>query len=547
MKVIMGLKPSFYINGERSYKTTLGGTISFMLTLCIIAGFCYFLNLLLSKDSFTVETSENYYPDSFADWSKIDLTIFLVDKLGMPYPEQDRLFGVTSMLWKYEQNITDAKNLGRGLKMIPVKTEICNLTNFWDPTLWVNSKTLNISYCVAPDQKLNITKTSGVPNSSVMLFWVHRCKNTTTKSNCFPPEKIEQDLMNANAVIQFRNYYFDHKKTENIGMQYVFTDTPIISSTNYKRIKYSLREVDYTVDNGLILPNLDEFKYVTFSSFRESIDFRTDPIVPGALIGISFDMFVLKQKIKKNYYKFQNMLADLGGLYKAILTIVTFFNGYFSDRFYFNEIIEKNIDSMSQKNSSSILEASVPKLNFEQKYSNMINLEQSQNNLLNLNVNKTVVANKKFSTAQVEFITPEKTKNTLSIIKIQESINNTPVKDNKIISENYNKLKCHEIILPIWCFNSKSNSGQNLKMLRKFKNFVINQLDIVKFFEKINNFDKICLMLTGSENKQLLDKCINPNFYEENQPPMSEFNQVKNKILTDMSNIILNSFQEKDV
>jgi hypothetical protein len=185
----LGTKPSFYINGERSYKTTLGGTISFMLTLCIIAGFCYFLNLLLSKDSFTVETSENYYPDSFADWSKIDLTIFLVDKLGMPYPEQDRLFGVTSMLWKYEQNITDAKNLGRGLKMIPVKTEICNLTNFWDPTLWVNSKTLNISYCVAPDQKLNITKTSGVPNSSVMLFWVHRCKNTTTKSNCFLPKK----------------------------------------------------------------------------------------------------------------------------------------------------------------------------------------------------------------------------------------------------------------------------------------------------------------------------------------------------------------------
>jgi hypothetical protein len=554
MKVIMGLdflgtQPSFYINGERSYKTYLGGTISFMLTLCIIAGFCYFLYLLLLRTSFTVETSEEYNPDSFADWSNIDLTILLVDKSGRPYPEQDRLYSVTSMWWKYKENTKADKTLGLDLQMIPVKTEKCNLTHLSDTTLWTDRKTVNISYCVSPDQKLNITKVFGSTNSSIMWFWIHRCKNSTTKNDCFPPEKIEQDLMNASAALRFRNYYFDHKKTENIGMPYLFTDTPIVSSTNYRRIRYTLKEVEYTVDSGLILPNYEHYNYVTFNSFRETVDFRTDPIVPGALIGISFDMFVLKQKINKNYYKFQNMLADLGGLYKAILTIVTFFNGYFSDRFYFNEIIEKNLDSMSQKDSSFILEAPVTKLNFEQKYlnSNMLNIGQSHNNLLNLNMNKTILANKNLSTRQLDGTLAENNKINLVIVKPKESNNSIPVRDSKIISESYNKLKLHQIIFPIWCFISKSNSRQDLRMHQKYKNFVNNQLDVVSFLEKMNNFDKICLMLIGSENKHLLDKCINPNFYKENQPPMSEFIQIKNKIFTDMSNIILNSYHEKDV
>jgi hypothetical protein len=554
MKVIMGLdylgtKPSLYINGERSYKTTLGGTISFMITLCIISGVCYFLNLLLSKATFTVETSEEYYPDSFADWSNIDLTMLVVDKAGMPYPEQDRLFSVTSMWWKYLEYTKPDKTLGMDLQMMPVKMEKCNLTHYSDPTLWIGRKTINISYCVAPQQKLNISKIYGAINSTTMLFWVHRCKNTTTKNDCFPPEKIEQDLMNASLGLRFRNYYFDHKKTENIGTPYLFIDAPIASSTNYRRIRYTLQEVEYSVDNGLIFPNHEQHNYVTFNSFRESIDFRTDPVVPGALIGISFDMHILKQKVKKNYYKFQNMLADLGGLYKAILTIVTFFNGYFSDRFYYNEIIEKNLNSMSEKNLSSNLGASVPKLNFELGFSNsnVLNLGQSQSNLLNLNVNRTIRANKNFSTRQADFTTPVKNKNNMGTLKIQESNNTTPEKDNKITSESHKKLKCHQIIFPIWCFNSRSNSGQNLRMHRKFKNFIINQLDIVSFLEKMNNFDKISLILTGGENKQLLHKCINPNYYEENQmPPMSEFNEVKNKIITDMSNVILNSFQEKD-
>lgn len=540
----LSTKPSFYINGETSYKTTLGGMISFMFTLCIISGLCYFLNLLISKEGFTVEISEEYYPDSFADWTNIDLSILLLDKLGMPYRDQDRLFGVSSMWWKYEMDNSAKENLERNLKTVNVKMEKCNVTNLSENSLLRNSKTLNISKCVASDQKFNITKMFGVQNSSMMMFWVHRCMNSSTKNDCFPPEKIEQDLMNANAVIQFRNYYLDHKRTENIGMPYLYNDIPIVSSTNYRRVKYTLRETEYLVDTGLILPNIERYNYITYNNLRESIDFRKDPVIPGAVLGISFDMHILRQKIKKNYYKFQNMLADLGGLYKAILTIITFFNGYFSDRFYFNDIIESNLDSMSQKNLT-YLDEPVRKLNIPQKVSNsnMMNLEQSQNNLINQNFYKESAINKIVYSTKVDSFTPDKNKNILRMTEVKEH-NLTPVNDNNFVSPR--KLIYHEIIFPNWCFVSKSNSGKKLRMYNKYKKFIINQLGIIRYLENMNNFEKICLMLIGCENKQILNKCINLNFYGENQPPFSEFQQVKNKIFKDLSSDILNYFEEKD-
>jgi uncharacterized protein YqgQ len=70
------------------------------------------------------------------------------------------------------------------------------------------------------------------------------------------------------------------------------------------------------------------------------------------------------------------MLADLGGLYKAVLTIVTFFNCYFSDRLYLNEIIERNISSMSEKSNNKTNIIHKPDFNTA---TSLVNLRQSQN------------------------------------------------------------------------------------------------------------------------------------------------------------------------
>jgi hypothetical protein len=255
----LGTKPSLYIKGEKSYKTILGGIISVIFALCIIIGTSYFLNLLISRGTFTIETSEEYYKDSFANLNDIEFSINLLDKIGMSYPEPERLFGVTSMWSKYVDFTKPDNTTEVEMKMIPIKLEKCNYSkHFSDPSIIPQVKWLNSSYFVTPNQNFNLSKPYGYPDYASVWFWVHRCKNSTIKIDCHSPEKIEKDLMNANVVLTFKNYYFDHKKTKNMGMPYLFSDAPVASSTNYRRVRYTLNEVEYTVDNGLIFPNKEK-------------------------------------------------------------------------------------------------------------------------------------------------------------------------------------------------------------------------------------------------------------------------------------------------
>ena len=93
----------------------------------------------------------------------------------------------------------------------------------------------------------------------------------------------------------------------------------------------------------------------------------------------------------------------------------------------------------------------------------------------------------------------------------------------------------------------KKTSGRNLRIHQNFIKFIKKQLDISFLFEKLNNFDKISLILTGPENKELLDTCINLNFYGNNRNsqviPLNEFDEVKNRVLTNIGNFILNYFE----
>lgn len=542
----LGTNPTLFIQGKKSFKTRLGGVISIIFGICIIASSSYFLNLLVSRSLYTIETSEEYDTNSFASWNDMEISMNLLDKVGLALPEPDRLFGVTSM-WSYYDEVRKPDNTTQfQMKMYPMKLEKCNVTkHFSDPVLIPQVESVNSFYCVVPNQNFNMSRPFGYPKYAAIWFWVHRCKNTTLKNDCHPPEKIERDLMNTNVGLTFKNYYFDHKRSEKIGQPYLFSDALVASSTNYRRVRYILNKVSYTIDNGLIFSSVNKENYLTLNDFRETIDFRTDPVIPGALVGISFNMHVLKQNIRKNYYKFQNMLADFGGLYRAALVIISFFNSYFSDIIYFNEIIEKNLSSMSTKNNSSSNLSQKNEIKNDFSNINMINLGPSQNKFLNLNnyqsKYKTFRNRSKFNINYEEVKNIEQNKSNLSLfnLKTESKKVKSEKSDGKI---NIVRFELSEILTPLWCHNKNSASKKNLELHQKFQSFIIKQLDIINVVAKLNNLDKISMILSDREMTSILENCVNPLYYEEsNSYVNSEFNQLKHHLINNLNNMIFNS------
>lgn len=526
----LGTQPTLYINGRTSYKTLLGAIISMVYLIILITGISYFFSLLISKETFTISNSDEFNPNMYTNWKDLELSIILVNNSGIPYSEQHRIYGVVAMWLKWEEYIKPDNSSGSRINMLPLNLEKCNLTkHFEDESLWRTVGYLNQSFCTDSQQNINLSKTNGATNFSFVNLWVHRCRNTTTKRDCYPEEKIEEELINANLAIRFKTFYFDHKKTDNIGMPYIFRDILLASSSIYRKLKYTMKEVEYFNEDGFIIPGSYPKNYKTFHNYRESTANQLDSSVPGSFLEISFENHILKQVVKKDYYKFQNMIADIGGLLKATLTILTLFSNYFSERMYFKNIIDVNMNSMQEKNTkSNNVPIRIPKLNI---FTNR-NHGNSQLNLIKFKADSQQnLSNLKNTPYEINNLSNLTKLNLVSQQKI-----------SKTDSKNF-ELNFYDLITPIWCIRNGLSKSKNLSMYYRYKKYIIEHLDVKNIVKKLNNLDKLILILTGNENKLILENCINPySFDPKKLENLSEFNEVKTQILSHISDYILNSY-----
>jgi hypothetical protein len=252
-------------------------------------------------------------------------------------------------------------------------------------------------------------------------------------------------------------------------------------------------------------------------------------------------MNVLRQIINKNYYKFQSIVADIGGLLKATFTILTFINSYFSDRLYFHEVIEENINSMQEKKTTSSKIIHIDKQKkASTNFSLVGNIANSHLDLLNFKIENA--SSKKMMKLNNQEI---QTHHKISLANHQLSSQGNKELDLKLASP---QLNIFEKILPVCCFNQRFCSTKGKMDHQNYLNFLLRLLDIKNITKRINSLDKLSLILTGSENKHILENCINPTFYEDKQqnqietPMTTEFSEVKNLVLNSISDYILNFY-----
>jgi hypothetical protein len=238
-----------------------------------------------------------------------------------------------------------------------IELDKCNVsTNFKsNSNLWENEKFINDTICMKPNQDFNSSGLFGDNGYTGLVFWIHRCQNTTLKANCLPSEEIDRILVNVFFYVRFTDYYFNHKLIGDTGVPYIFADTVQASSTAYKRVWYNFQNTEYISDYGYIFTDNFINNYTTYGSKDSSVDLRLqeDTTIPGSFAVISLNMHPMKKVYQRKYYKAQNMIADLGGLFKGILLLAAIINYYFSERLYFHELIEYNSNSVIVEDDSS--------------------------------------------------------------------------------------------------------------------------------------------------------------------------------------------------
>jgi hypothetical protein len=517
----LGTSPNFLVEGSTSMKSVIGGVLSIITTLIIVAGSSYFVNLLLSRSSFNVIQSEEFFPNAFKSWENEELSILVVSKLLDEIPQADRIFSVTGTWWVSKQNNT-GEGLGYFLEMYDVKLEQCNISrHFKHSELWRDQKLINVSKCLAPDQKFNSSKPFGADSYTGIVLWVHRCHNSTEKKDCLPEEEIEKALENVFVLVRFKDYYFDHKLTGDTSVPYVYSESEQASSTVYKRKWYNFRNVDYTVDEGYVLPSSTVYESTNLAETKSSVDLRVSTTIPGSFAVISFNMYNLKQKFQKTYYKCQNMLADLGGLFKGILVIASLMNYYFSQKLYMRSIIFSNSNSLVLDESLINLIRPLPSTHNK----NTIFINQATHNAVSQDVSKLNIQKKVES--QMEIIKFDKFRFSLSNLKDNIERNRKPPFFEKTKDLEFTLT---QILFPCLCFYSKSFHPQIIDYSRLSK-IIDNQLEISQIVKRLNNIDVIKYILEGHPNSCLIDNCFNPKNLRANEQVPFECEKMRNYII----------------
>ncbi len=142
--------------------------------------------------------------------------------------------------------------------------------------------------------------------------------------------------------------YFDHNNLTTPAQPYLRYEIMHAgaSSVIFRQLYIDMKNVDYFTDVNYLVTNPEKVNYNIVERAWERTTTIKQSILPGAFSTITFGFGKIRQIYERKYYKLQNMLADLGGLVNALITLTLNFNLYFSNKTFFNKIIDFNTNSL---------------------------------------------------------------------------------------------------------------------------------------------------------------------------------------------------------
>ncbi len=337
-------------------KTFFGGLLSILIFLIISILFINFFLIFALRKKYTIYDSETKLGKATRYWKPEDFSIIILDKYFNQIEESERYFEIDAEIWTDKRITLDNGTVISETVIVPIELTKCNILNYSNFDLWRDEKLINDSTCFSNSiikQKANSTGNFGGTGYTGIVIWIHLCNNDTTKNKtyCYSKEKSKEKLENIFIYVKFFDYYFEHDSYDNISTPYIYSELIQASSSSYKRIWYQFQKILYKTDKGILFDDIDTKDFVTLSSSYNSIDLRTESTVKDSFSAVSLNMEDNTKIIEKEYYKFQELCADLGGIINFIFFVAKVLNYFFTINIYYHNIINKNINNFLPKSA----------------------------------------------------------------------------------------------------------------------------------------------------------------------------------------------------
>ncbi len=337
----LGAVPSFKFNNSNTFQTFPGGLLTIITYLLISGLVCYFLNLLFSRNVYTIVYNNVYDSDLSINMTDFPHMIRVLKADSQPLPNDTRYYYIHSELVVVE---SDGTALNRTKKII--KHEKCNKDKHFGKyrEYFKDVPFLESYYCMVPGQfdlTLN-TPIGTVNNQTYIVNHVVRCSNDTSvnRTNCYDTNTINNFLMTAYISYVSLDYSIDHQNISSPGKLNLVSQLLTTSTTTYTRYLYNIRPIMYSTDLGYVFEEKINQNYFLKGepTFYTSLNTET-VLVPGTFSHVILTMDNKYDNYSRSYMKFQTVIANAGGVMKGLLTFSKFATFFFTNSLYYFELV----------------------------------------------------------------------------------------------------------------------------------------------------------------------------------------------------------------
>lgn len=323
-------------NGNTKYKTKMGGFLSFLTFLLILASLGYFLNHFFErKEAIIIYNSKTTNQVNVTNFNEYPFLARFSDTNSLTKDDADKIYVFILQYW-WAKNMSDPKQtliqFRENIPMVPC--EVNNPVHF-NPKyvdLFRNQTDLHTFLCPNYTKNYSIY---GLYGDSVEYSYFHLMARTCNQvsTNCISSN-------DANTYLD--NVYFDMRTiTHDISPHTNKPYTPTIQGerfpiTNSLRIRLwmYIESVVYKSDFGYIFEETKESKFHKINSFNKDIFLIKAGTVPFTFFGITLLNYREVSQYTRTYTKAQTLLANVGGIIRGLTLIGYILNFIISEKLF---------------------------------------------------------------------------------------------------------------------------------------------------------------------------------------------------------------------
>lgn len=322
---ILSFHPELKVNGERRYTTKIGLFFTIIAVALVLTLSVFFLIQTFDRQNLNLVFSQDSTIYPVTNLTDIPFTMTVHGRYAA-FPEQQRVFSVKAQFVEYftKPNAQGVPTVS--FRITPVPMVPCELEkHFGQYKYMFKDAMMTYRYCAVPGS-VNMTlygKWGDTKNGNSHLdVRIFKCDNKTVTGDrtCYDDATINKYLGNAYTTIQYVDFDIQPKNYTNPLIP-IYQSEMLQFGTGLYKTFYSIRtNTQIRTDEGFLF---EDFYQITSSSYARTETVVTDKAEDPSF-GIAQYIVYHNKRVEiytRSYMKIQQLLANIGGVLKAILII----------------------------------------------------------------------------------------------------------------------------------------------------------------------------------------------------------------------------------